>query len=295
VDRTFGRGQTGAHRGSGHQRLDPVEQEVKAEGDAPPVGDVVVERPGCQGGRDRGVTPGVGEQPQKRRVVEQGGVAEVLRTDRPGRTSRPRGGPAGRVAFLGSAREPLLSAALVGRALRRSWRTPDTHIMGIALPVMLMLMFVYVFGGAIGGDRPYVDYVVPGIILLCAGYGVRPTAGAGGWFATAALLGLYVLALTWVAVCIGLVASGPEAAAGFSFVIMLLPYVSSAFVVPSTMPRVLEVIATRQPVTPVADTVRAWLVGGPGADLGVALAWCVGVLLVGRVLAVLAVRRRSAG
>lgn len=244
------------------------------------------------------------------------------------------------------------TTALIGRALRRSWRTPDTLIMGVALPVILMLMFVYVFGGAMAGDGPYVDYVVPGIVLLCAGYGAsttamgvasdvagglmtrvrtlptrpaavltshvveslvrntvstalvigvafaagfRPTAGWAGWLATVGLVGLYVLALTWVAVCIGLVASGPEAASGFSFAIMFLPYVSSAFVDPSTMPRVLEVIATHQPVTPVTDTVRAWLMGAPGSDVWVALAWCVGVLVVARVLAVVIFRRRSAG
>lgn len=242
------------------------------------------------------------------------------------------------------------TTASIGRSLRRSMRTPDTLIMGIVLPVMLLLLFVYVFGGAIADDGRYVDFVVPGIVLLCAGYGAsttamsvaqdmtgglmsrfrtlpmrpsailtghvveslvrnavstalvvgvafaagfRPTAGAGGWFATALLVGLYVLALTWVAVCIGLVASGPEAASGFSFAIMFLPYVSSAFVEPSTMPRALEVIATYQPVSPVVDTVRAWLVGAPGGRVWAALAWCVAVMLVARVVAVVLFRRRS--
>lgn len=242
------------------------------------------------------------------------------------------------------------TTASIGRSLRRSLRTPDTLIMGIVLPVMLLLMFVYVFGGAIDGNGRYVDFVVPGIVLLCAGYGAsttamgvaqdmtgglmnrfrtlpmrpsavltghvveslvrnavstalvvgvafaagfRPTAGAGGWLATALLVGLYVLTLTWVAVCIGLVASGPEAASGFSFAIMFLPYVSSAFVEPSTMPRALELVATYQPVTPVVDTVRAWLIGAPGGRVWVAVAWCVGVLVVARVVAVVLFRRRS--
>ena len=242
------------------------------------------------------------------------------------------------------------TGASVGRSLRRSLRTPDTLIMGIALPVMLMLLFVYVFGGSIEGDGRYVDYVVPGIVLLCAGYGAsttatgvaqdlvgglmnrfrtlpmrpsavltghvveslvrnavstvlvvgvayaagfRPTAGLGDWIGTAGLVGLYVLALTWVAVCIGLVASGPAAASGFSFAIMFLPYLSSAFVRPSTMPRPLELVATYQPVTPVTDTVRAWLVGTPGAQPWVALAWCVGFLVVARALAVVLFRRRA--
>lgn len=242
--------------------------------------------------------------------------------------------------------------AMIGRSLRRSLRTPDTLIMGIALPVILMLLFVYVFGGAIQtGQAAYVDYVVPGIILLCAGYGAattavsvasdmtdglmnrfrtlpvrpvaaltghvvesvvrnavstalvvgvayaagfRPTAGLGEWLAAAGLVALYVLALTWVAVAIGIVASGPEAANGFTFAIMFLPYVSSAFVPPESMPRVLEVIATYQPVTPVTDTVRAWLIGAPGGQPVVALAWCAGLLVVARLVAAWLFRRRAA-
>jgi ABC-2 type transport system permease protein len=242
--------------------------------------------------------------------------------------------------------------AMIGRSLRRSLRTPDTLIMGIALPVILMLLFVYVFGGAIQtGQAAYVDYVVPGIILLCAGYGAattavsvasdmtdglmnrfrtlpvrpvaaltghvvesvvrnavstalvvgvayaagfRPTAGLGEWLAVAGLVALYVLALTWVAVAIGIVASGPEAANGFTFAIMFLPYVSSAFVPPESMPRVLEVIATYQPVTPVTDTVRAWLIGAPGGQPVVALAWCAGLLVLARLVAAWLFRRRAA-
>jgi ABC-2 type transport system permease protein len=244
------------------------------------------------------------------------------------------------------------TVAMIGRSLRRSLRTPDTLIMGIALPVILMLLFVYVFGGAIQtGQAAYVDYVVPGIILLCAGYGAattavsvasdmtdglmnrfrtlpvrpvaaltghvvesvvrngvstalvvgvayaagfRPTAGLGEWLAAAGLVALYVLALTWVAVAIGIVASGPEAANGFTFAIMFLPYVSSAFVPPESMPRVLEVVATYQPVTPVTDTVRAWLTGAPGGQPVVALAWCAGLLVVARLVAAWLFRRRAA-
>ncbi len=243
------------------------------------------------------------------------------------------------------------AAAMVGRSLRRSVRTPDTLIMGIALPVILLLMFVYVFGGAIEtGQAAYVDYVVPGIVLLCAGYGAattavsvatdmtsglmnrfrtlpvrpvsaltghvvesvvrnavstglvvavayatgfRPTAGPAEWLGVTGLVLLYVLALTWTAVCIGIVASGPEAANGFSFAIMFLPYVSSAFVPPESMPRVLEVVATYQPITPVTDTVRAWLTGAPGAQPLVALAWCAGLLVLARLAAARLFRRRA--
>jgi ABC-2 type transport system permease protein len=240
--------------------------------------------------------------------------------------------------------------ALIGRSLRRATRTADTMIMAVALPVLIMAMFVFVFGGAIDTGMQYVDYVVPGIIMLAAAFGsattavvvasdmtgglmsrfrtlpmhpsavltghvveglarnalsmalvvavalaagFRPTAGAGGWLATVALLGLYVLALTWVAVCIGLVASGPEAASGGAFGIAFLPYISSAFVQPETMPRVLEVVARYQPVTPLTDTTRAWLTGAGTARPWVAIAWWLGVALAARLVAVVLFRRKA--
>ncbi len=240
--------------------------------------------------------------------------------------------------------------ALVGRSLRRSTRTLDTLILAIVLPVMIMGSFVFVFGGAIDTGMAYVDFVVPGIIMLAAGFGAattavvvagdmtgglmsrfrtlpmhpsavltghvveglarnavsmllvvgvalaagfRPTADLGEWVATVALLGLYVLALTWVAVCIGLVTSGPEAASGASFGLSFLPYISSAFVQPETMPRVLEVIARYQPVTPLTDTTRAWLTGVGTARPWVAVAWWLGVALVAWVVAVVLFRRKA--
>ena len=64
----------------------------------------------------------------------------------------------------------------VRRSLLHSVRNVDAMVMAIALPVMLMLLFVYVFGGAIDPSGGYVDYVVPGIILLCAGFGAAGTA-----------------------------------------------------------------------------------------------------------------------
>lgn len=68
------------------------------------------------------------------------------------------------------------SLIFVGRSLRHTVRNVDALIMAIALPVILMLLFVFVFGGAIEPGGGYVDYVVPGIILLCAGFGAAGTA-----------------------------------------------------------------------------------------------------------------------
>lgn len=245
---------------------------------------------------------------------------------------------------------------LVGRTLRRSTREVDALLMAVLLPVMLMLTFVYVFGGAMSVVPSYVDYVVPGIVLLCTGFvssatavsvasdmtgglmdrfrsmplrpsavlvghvvgsvvrnvvsttlvvgvafavGFRPSAGLAAWLGVVGLLLLWALAVTWVAVWLGLLASSPEAASGFTFAVLFLPYVSSAFVPPETMPRVLEVIATYQPVTPVTDTLRGWLLGAElGGELGaapwVALAWCVGLGAVAWAGAARTFRRRTA-
>ena len=105
----------------------------------------------------------------------------------------------------------------------------------------------------------------------------------------------WVLALTWVAVAMGLVASSPESASAFSFAVAFVPYVSSAFVPP-------EHHAVRARVgrdVPAGDAghrhVRAWLVGAPGANPWVALAWCGALLAVARAWALVAYRRRVQG
>lgn len=68
------------------------------------------------------------------------------------------------------------NAVFIGRSIRLSLRNVEALIMAIALPIMLMLLFTYVFGGALDPGGNYVNYVVPGIILLCAGFGSSITA-----------------------------------------------------------------------------------------------------------------------
>src|ERR1700704_3320488 len=68
------------------------------------------------------------------------------------------------------------SLTLIGRSVRHSARSIDAVMVAVLLPVMILLLFVYVFGGALDVGGRYVDYVVPGIILLCAGYGSATTA-----------------------------------------------------------------------------------------------------------------------
>jgi len=250
---------------------------------------------------------------------------------------------------------------MVARSLRLVRRDPDELILGLVLPVMLMILFVYVFGGAMAVGTDYVTYATPGIILLCAGYGAsntaiaveqdmsggimdrfrsmpiasstvlvghvvasvlknlvttavvlgvalligfRPDAGVLEWLGTVGVVAAYVLAITSVAAFVGVLVRSPAAAGGFGFFMLFLPYVSSAFVPPQTMPSWLRGFAEHQPVTPVIETLRGLLVGldssgAPVGDLGptaaLALAWCAGIVLVflGAAACVFARRRRQ--
>jgi len=225
------------------------------------------------------------------------------------------------------------------RSVRLSLRQVDALITSLLLPVMLMLIFVELFGGAIEtGANDYVTYVVPGVILLCAGFGsattavsvsqdmtrgivdrfrsmdvggaavlgghvaasvvrnvastllvigvavalgFRPVADPLAWLAVAGILLAFVVAVSWLAAAIGLLAGSPEAASGFTFFVMFLPYASSAFVPVDTMPSWLQGFAEHQPVTPVTETLRGLLLGTPvGNDPWIALAWCAGILAV---------------
>ncbi|SEJ35826.1 ABC transporter permease [Demequina mangrovi] len=243
------------------------------------------------------------------------------------------------------------TAVLTGRSLRHITRSPDTIITTALMPIAFLLLFVYVLGGAIdAGAASYVDYLLPGILVITiassisytafrlyldlqAGIlerfqtmpiarpsvlwshvltslvatsvalaaviaaalvmGFRSDAGVLGWLAVAGILGSLTLALTWLAVIPGLTATSPDGATGFAYPLILLPFVSSAFVPTETMPGPVRWFAEHQPVTSIVDAVRALLAGqAPGADLWIALAWVGAILAVAYILATAAYRRR---
>jgi ABC-2 type transport system permease protein len=241
---------------------------------------------------------------------------------------------------------------MAGRCLRLSARNLDAVLTSLLLPVMLLLLFVYLFGGAIQTGTRYVTYVVPGVLLLCAGFGAsmtavsvttdmtggiidrfrsldvagssvlaghvaasvvrnlastvlvfgvafligfRPGAGPLDWAAAAGVLLLFILAVSWLSAAFGLLARSPEAAGGFSFFVMFLPYPSSAFVPIDTMPAWLHGFAANQPVTPVIETLRGLLLGIPaGSSPARAVAWCLGILVASVAVSGLLFRRRTA-
>jgi ABC-2 type transport system permease protein len=241
---------------------------------------------------------------------------------------------------------------MVGRSVRLSARTPDALITALALPVMLMLVVVYFFGGAIETGGEYVQYVVPGVLVLCAGFGAgntavsvaqdmsgaivdrfrsldigatailaghvaasvirnvaatalvfgvaaaigfRPQATMAGWLVAAAVLLAFILAISWLAATIGLLAKSSEAAGGFTFFVGFLPYPSSAFVPVSTMPSWLHGFAQHQPLTPVIESLRALLLDQPvGSSAWQALVWCAGIAVVAVAASGVLFRRRTA-
>src|SRR6201999_4369551 len=132
--------------------------------------------------------------------------------------------------------------------------------------------------------------VIVGVGLLM---GFRSSAGALAWLAVAGILALFTLALTWIAVIAGLSAKSTDGAVAFSYPIIFLPFVSSAFVPTASMPAPVRAFADNQPVTSIVNTIRNLFTGQPvGTGIWIALAWCVGVLVAAYVLAVLTYRRK---
>ena len=243
------------------------------------------------------------------------------------------------------------TAVLTTRSLRHVLRSPDTILTTAITPVAMMLLFVYVFGGALdAGSQPYVDYLLPGILLITVASGISYTAyrlfmdlqggiferfhsmpiarssvlwahvltsvvanlvslvvvvlvallmgfrtGAGvlAWLAVLGIVVLFTLALTWLAVSAGLSAKSVDGVSGFSYPLIFLPFVSSAFVPTDGMPAVVRAFAEHQPVTPIVNTIRALFAQQDvGQDGWVALAWCVGILVAAHALAITVYRRR---
>ena len=245
------------------------------------------------------------------------------------------------------------TTVLLKRSLRHILRSPDTIITTAVTPITMLLLFVYVFGGAIdtGGGR-YVDYLLPGILLITVASGIAYTAfrlftdvsggfferlqsmpisrsavlwghvltsvvanlvslalvvlvalamgfrtGAGplAWLAVLGILVLFTLALTWLAVIPGLTAKSIDGVSGFSYPLIFLPFLSSAFVPTDGMPGPVRWVAEHQPVTPIVNTLRNLYAEQPvGTDGPVAVAWCLGLLLVAYALAMATYRRTMA-
>jgi ABC-2 type transport system permease protein len=243
------------------------------------------------------------------------------------------------------------TAVLTGRTMRHVTRSPDTIITTVIMPIAIMVMLVYVFGGAIKhGSGTYVTYLLPGILLItiasgisytafrlftdmqggiferfqsmpiarsgvlwahvltslaanvislvivagvAVGMGFRSAAGVLAWLGVAGILILFIVALTWTAVIAGLTAKSVSGASAFSYPLIFLPFVSSAFVPTGTMPGPVRAFAENQPATSIVNTIRDLFTQQPaGTGIWIALAWCAGLLVVAYIVAGIAYRRR---
>src|SRR5512133_1686826 len=240
---------------------------------------------------------------------------------------------------------------MLGRSMRHIFRSLDTIITVTLMPIAFMLLFVYVFGGAIQtGTEKYVNYLLPGILLIAIASGIsytayrlfldmqsgifdrfhsmpvarsaalwghvltslvsnaiwvvvillvalimgfRSPAGRLSWLAVAGILALFTLALTWIAAIAGLSAKSVDGSYAFSYPIIFLPFISSAFVPTESMQSGLRAFAENQPVTSIVEAIRALLSGQPvGNDIWIALAWCVGITLVAYLFAMRVYKKR---
>jgi ABC-2 type transport system permease protein len=235
------------------------------------------------------------------------------------------------------------SSTMLRRNLLHARRYPSLTLNLLLTPVMLLLLFVYIFGNAMSGGAgrsAYLAYLVPGILLMTIGSTVIGTAvsvstdmsegiiarfrtmaihrssilvghvigsviqsvmsvvlvGAVGvaigfrstdatvldWLAAFGLIVLFALALTWIAVGMGLVSPTAEAASNNAMPLILLPLLSSAFVPLHSMPGWFQPIAQYKPFTPAIETLRGLLLGTPiGDNWWIALAWCLGLTVLG--------------
>jgi len=244
------------------------------------------------------------------------------------------------------------TGVLFGRSMRHILRSPDTIITVAIVPIMIMLMFVYVFGGAIQSNADnYVNFLLPGILLMAIASGIaytalrlfndtqkglferfnsmpikrssilwghvltslvsnaisivliliialiigfRSSAGILEWLIVAGILALFTLALTWIAVIPGLTAKTMEGASGFSYPLVFLPFISSAFVPTETMPFAVRIFAENQPVTSIVNAIRSLLNSEPiENNLWIALAWCAGIMTVAYFFAMKAYKRQA--
>ncbi|HEY2553286.1 MAG TPA: ABC transporter permease [Streptosporangiaceae bacterium] len=251
------------------------------------------------------------------------------------------------------------SATMLRRNLKHQLRYPSLTLMLAGLPIVFLLLFTYVFGGQLGsglgghgGRAAYLNYVVPGILIITVAsaalgtaisvatdmtggiidrfrtmaisrgavltghvvgsvlqtlavlvlvlgvslaLGFRSDANVLEWLAAVGMLALFAFALIWLSAALGIAAKSVETASNTPMFLTLLPFLSSGFVPTASMPAGLRQFAEYEPFTPVTQTVRGLLTGGPVAAHAMpAIAWSVGIALVSYLWAIRLYNRRRA-
>jgi ABC-2 type transport system permease protein len=243
------------------------------------------------------------------------------------------------------------SSIMLRRNFKHTARNPTAVFNAILFPIVMMLMFVYVFGGAFNVGVRYIDYATPGLIVMAISYGLSATSTAvnsdmtkgiinrfkvmdisraavltghvvasmlRSLIAIAAIIGVAFLigfrssasfldwagaigltvlvcfAASWLTVALGLFAKTAESAGLATVPLIMLPFLSSAFVPADSMGPGIRQFAEYQPFTPIIETLRGLLAGAPsGGHAVVALAWCAGIALAGYLWALAMFKQRA--
>ncbi|NED98360.1 ABC transporter permease [Phytoactinopolyspora alkaliphila] len=243
------------------------------------------------------------------------------------------------------------SMVMLRRNFKHIARNPTSVFNAVLMPIVIMLMFVHMFGKAFDVGVDYIEYATPGLILLAVCYGLsaialsvnsdmtkgiinrfkvmdvsrgavltghviasvltnlaaiaalvgvafllgfRSSASFSDWLGVVGLVVLVAFAAGWLTVALGLAAKSPETAGMAAVPLVMLPFFSSAFVPAETMGVGLRQFAEYQPFTPIIETVRGLLTGDPsGGDAILAVAWCVGIALVGYLWALTTFKKRA--
>jgi ABC-2 type transport system permease protein len=243
------------------------------------------------------------------------------------------------------------SMVMLRRNFKHIARNPTSVFNAVLMPVVVMLMFVYLLGGAFSVGVDYVDYATPGMLLLAVCYGLgsvatavnsdmtkgiinrfkvmdvsrgavltghviaslltnlvamaaivgvalllgfHPSASPLDWLAVIGMVALLGFATGWFTVALGLAAKSPETAGLASVPLVMLPFFSSAIVPADKMGQGIRQFAEYQPFTPIIETLRGFLNGAPATgDVIAALAWCVGIALVGYLWASSTFKKRA--
>jgi ABC-2 type transport system permease protein len=231
------------------------------------------------------------------------------------------------------------------RCLTKAMRSPESMTMALVVPIVMLVLFGYVFGGIVDlGEINYLNFIVPGIIVQCimsgsqytalglqadmhtgiidrfrsmaiaksaviSGHvwvsvlrsiivtaviigasflmGFRPEASATDWLLAIVLLVVFIIAITWLMVIVGIISNDAESASGAGFLFTIFVFISSAFSPTENLPTVLRIFAENQPLTHVINALRNLMLGFPmDGEFLTAMLWCAGITVVGFIVSV---------
>jgi ABC-2 type transport system permease protein len=193
------------------------------------------------------------------------------------------GGHAGRAAYATFVTPGIIALTTVAVSTSTAVSVASDMTGGIigrfrTMPIARVSMLAGHVGGAV--IQAVLGMVAVTAIALLTGF--RATTSAANWLAAAGIMILFAFALTWLSVALGLAAKTVESASNAPTPLIVLPFLGSGFVLTRSMPTAIRWFAEYQPFTPVINTVRGLLTGGPiGHSAVLAIAWSLAIAVGG--------------